>query len=166
MTDTSPRLMLPLLAAGQAQKEVTHNEALTLLDMVVQPVIEAAGIETPPAAPEPGQTWIVGNAPSGAWAGHAGHLAGWSEGGWRFVAPQPGMTAWIREAAMQAHWSGTTWLVGQITGARVMINGQQVVGPRQPAIADPAGGTTVDIAARTAVAAVLHALRQHGIIAP
>ncbi|WP_420140894.1 DUF2793 domain-containing protein [Sphingomonas sp.] len=93
MTETTPRLMLPLLAAGQAQKEVTHNEALTLLDMLVQPVVEASGIDVPPVAPQPGQIWIVGGAASGAWAGHADHLAGWSGGGWRFVTPQPGMTA-------------------------------------------------------------------------
>ncbi|WP_420140893.1 hypothetical protein [Sphingomonas sp.] len=58
------------------------------------------------------------------------------------------------------------WRTGQVTGAQLVIDGQQVMGPRQPAIADPAGGSTVDTAARTAVAAVLHALRQHGIIAP
>jgi len=39
MTDlpSTPRLALPLLAVAQAQKEVTHNEALALLDLLVQP---------------------------------------------------------------------------------------------------------------------------------
>ena len=32
MTDTTPRSGLPLLAAAQAQKHVTHNEALLQLD--------------------------------------------------------------------------------------------------------------------------------------
>ena len=32
MTDATPRFALPLLAAGQAQKELFHNEALTLPD--------------------------------------------------------------------------------------------------------------------------------------
>ncbi len=34
MTDT-PHLALPLLAAAQAQKHVTHNEALAMIDALV-----------------------------------------------------------------------------------------------------------------------------------
>ncbi|WP_312846581.1 hypothetical protein [Sphingopyxis sp. PET50] len=49
MTDlpSTARLALPLLAMAQAQKEVTHNEALTLLDLLVQPVVEAGPQATP-----------------------------------------------------------------------------------------------------------------------
>lgn len=61
--ETSVRLGLPLLQTGQAQKEMTHNEALTLLDFAVQPVVEAVGVDTPPAAPAPGACWVVGPTP-------------------------------------------------------------------------------------------------------
>ena len=37
--ETTARLTLPFLQSGQAQKELTHNEALTLLDIAVQPVV-------------------------------------------------------------------------------------------------------------------------------
>ncbi len=43
MTDVTPCLGLPLLAAAQSQKHVTHNEALTTLDALAQlAVAEAA----------------------------------------------------------------------------------------------------------------------------
>lgn len=43
MMDDTPRWTLPLLAAGQAQKEMTHNEALSLLDLIVHPVSRRSG---------------------------------------------------------------------------------------------------------------------------
>ena len=43
MADTSARLNLPLLAPGQAQKELYHNEALTLIDLAVQASVVTVG---------------------------------------------------------------------------------------------------------------------------
>ena len=81
MTDTTARLALPFLAAGQAQKEMTHNEALARLDLVVDATVEAVGLMTPPASPLPGQAWVTGAAPTGDWMGQANALAGWTESG-------------------------------------------------------------------------------------
>ncbi|EAQ07718.1 hypothetical protein [Yoonia vestfoldensis] len=36
MSDQSPRLSLPFILPAQAQKHVTHNEAIELLDLIVQ----------------------------------------------------------------------------------------------------------------------------------
>lgn len=44
----SPNLALPYLAAGQAQKHVTVNEALRLLDALVQAAVESAALSAPP----------------------------------------------------------------------------------------------------------------------
>lgn len=60
------RLALPLLAAGQAQKEITHNEALGQLDMLVQLIVVSADLSAPPASPAEGQCWIVASGGSGA----------------------------------------------------------------------------------------------------
>ena len=51
MPDTSPNLALPYLLPAQAQKHVTHNEALQRLDAVTQLVVEAFGATTPPGSP-------------------------------------------------------------------------------------------------------------------
>ena len=64
MSDVTDRLGLPLLAAGQSQKEVTHNAALTQLDMLMQSAVVAAFVTAPPAAPQPGQCWSGGVRPA------------------------------------------------------------------------------------------------------
>lgn len=165
MDEATDRLGLPLLAAGQAQKEVFHNEALALLDLAVQACVVAVGRDTPPTSPAFGQCWIVGSTPAGPWAGHTCSLAGWTQGGWRFVAPWPGMSAWDQASSQLVRFDGGTWSTGPVSGDRLMIDGVQVVGPRQPAVARPAGGATVDVEARAAIAEMLATLASHGLIA-
>ncbi|MEG3089133.1 DUF2793 domain-containing protein [Sphingomonas sp. PB4P5] len=166
MSDTTARLGLPMIRPGQAQKELSHNEALAVIDLLIGAQASAFGLNTPPTAPAPGAAWVVGSAPLGAWAGKAGQVAGWTEGGWRFVAPVESLVVWIVEAAVIARFSGGAWVVGELTGSRVVIDGVRVVGARQPAVASPSGGTTVDTQARAALAALLTAVRAHGLIAP
>lgn len=146
---TTDRLALPTLAAAQAQKEMTHNEALLRLDAAVQAVVVAVAPPTVPATPTPGQCWIVGAGAGGAWSGHDGALAAWTGGGWRFVAPFEGMAAWSVADAGVARRIGATWRIGG----------------RSAAIADPSGGTTIDTQARAALAEVLAMVRRHGLIA-
>lgn len=160
------RFGLPLLYSGQAQKELFHNEALTIADALVQPCVEAMDVEAPPAAPDPGQCWIVGDSPTGAWTAAAGSLALWTAGGWRFVPPREGMTAWIAGDGMAARYTGGIWRAGRVVAAQLVIDGEQVVGPREPAIEEPDGGSVVDIEARAVIEAVLGTLRAHGLIDP
>lgn len=164
MTGTS-RWALPLLDAGQAQKEMTHNEALALLDLLVSAGVQAVGLDAPPPAPLAGQAWVVGAAPTGDWAGHPHALAGWTAGGWRFVPPREGLAVWSVSDAVSATYAGGQWRIGHIAATAVTISGVAVVGARQPAIATPSGGATADAEARAAVAEMLAALRAHGLIA-
>lgn len=165
MSDLSARLGLPLLQPGQAQKELTHNEALTLLDLAVQASVVAIGVNDPPTAPGPGQAWVVGGAPTGDWAGHAQALAGWTEGGWRFVAAREGMAVWNIGDARGSRFADGAWRLGVLTGSGVAIDGIRVVGAQRAAIAAPTGGSVIDGEARAAIAAILGTLRGHGLIA-
>ena len=61
--DHSARLALPYLAAGQMQKHVTLNEALTRLDALVQTAVVSRTTLTQPATPDDGALWIL---PAGA----------------------------------------------------------------------------------------------------
>lgn len=141
----TPRLSLPMLVAAQAQKEITHNEALALIDCAIAPVAVAEGVNVPPTDPQNGACWIVGSAPSGAWTGQAQALACWTAGGWRFVQLPPG--AWVANAATGARWQRNT--TGWIAPAGV---------------AEPSGGAVVDAQSRSAIAAILSALRTAGLI--
>ena len=165
MTEQTPRFALPLLQAGQAQKELDHNEALALVDAALHPLAQTVGDNAPPIGPTPGQSWVVGTAPTDAWAGRADALALWTGGGWRFLAPVVGMTIWCGATGRPARWDGSGWRDGDVVAARIVIAGTQVVGARRAAIADPAGGGAVDLEARAAITAILAALRGHGLIA-
>ncbi|GAA4809305.1 hypothetical protein GCM10023232_00370 [Sphingosinicella ginsenosidimutans] len=164
MSDASPRFSLPFLLPGQAQKEMFHNEALLTLDSIVHPVVEDGPSAAPPSAPAEGETWIVAGGATGAWAGQEDAIATWSAGGWRFTAPLPGLLAWNRAAGLWLHWDGANWSDGRLPAAALVIDGDQVVGPRQPAIASPSGGTTIDAEARSAIDALIATLMSHGLI--
>lgn len=110
MPDGTPRLKLPLIQQSQAQKHVTHNEALAILDLLVQLVVQDFGAETPPGGPQDGQVWALGAAPTGAWAGQANRLAARLNGGWEFLAPQPGWRAVSLADGSLRRWTGSAWL--------------------------------------------------------
>lgn len=154
LDQTTPCLALPLLQPGQAQKELYHNEALALLDLLV-PGAARAIAAAPPATPRPGDAWIVGSAASGAWTGQEGRIAGWTGGGWRFIAPREGLALWLSEPGLPARYRAGVWTTG--AGA--------ALGAPRPPITPPSGGATIDGEARATLAALIAALAALGIIA-
>jgi Protein of unknown function (DUF2793) len=165
MTDTSNRLALPFIVPGQAQKEMTHNEALARLDMMVQPVVQAVAPPAIPANPAYGHCWIVGVGATGVWAGQDGALAAWTEGGWRFVSAFEGMTAWSLSDEMTAIRRDGQWIVGEVNAQQIRINNMRLLTAQQPAIANPSSGSVIDSESRKAISAILAMLRIHGLIA-
>lgn len=112
MSTTSALLGLPYLMPAQAQKHVTHNEALQRLDALTQLVVEEIGANTPPVTPIEGAVYALGTAPSGDWAGQAGQLAYRTDGGWLFLEPKEGWRAWdLAAGALRSYQSGA-WLEG------------------------------------------------------
>ncbi|HEV2568704.1 DUF2793 domain-containing protein [Sphingomonas sp.] len=156
---------LPLLSAGQAQKELTHNEALTLIDAALHASAEAMGLNTPPAAPTAGQCWIAGAVPTGAWAGQPHALACWTEGGWRFLPAGQGMRVWLTADQIWAERTAGGWVAGDVRGERLVIGDVPVVGPRLGSVTPPSGGGTVDAEARAAISLIIARLAEHGLIA-
>jgi hypothetical protein len=109
MSET-PNLALPLLAAAQAQKHVTHNEALLRLDVLTQLVVIDRTLASPPASPGDGQCWIVGGSPSGPWAGHADEIAAFQDGVWTFYEPRQGWKAHVLGEGNDVIWTGSAWV--------------------------------------------------------
>lgn len=108
MSEISARLSLPFLLPAQAQKHVTHNEALLRLDQITQLTVIAFGATTPPAQANEGEIWALGAAPSGLWAGHPGTLAAWADGAWHFITPGAGWRA--AQGADLRVFDGADWI--------------------------------------------------------
>ncbi|MBO9708756.1 MAG: DUF2793 domain-containing protein [Caulobacter sp.] len=109
--DLTPRLSLPYVVAGQAQKHITVNESLARLDALVQLAAESRAVAAQPAAPTEGGVWILPGLASGAaWAGKAaGLLARFEAGSWEFLTPAAGHVAWIRDEGQLAVFDGAAW---------------------------------------------------------
>jgi hypothetical protein len=92
---TSTHLLLPYVLAAQAQKHVTVNEALRLLDGLVQLVVLDRHLTAPPASPADGDRYIVASGATGAWSGWDLNVAYWVDGAWMRLVPRPGWQAWV-----------------------------------------------------------------------
>lgn len=108
--DASANLGLPYIMPLQAQKHVTHNEALRALDTLVQLAVADRDLPAPPASPSEGERYIVGPGASGAWTGKSGQIATFVDGAWAFQAPQPGWVAYLRDEAGLVNWDGADWV--------------------------------------------------------
>lgn len=109
MSDTTPNLSLPYIMAAQAQKHITHNEAVRALDALVQMTVSDRDLAAPPASPVEGERYIVAAAPSGLWAGQAARIAAWQDGAWAFYAPREGWLAWVADENALLVFDGTGW---------------------------------------------------------
>lgn len=109
MPDSTPILQLPYILPSQAQKHVTHNEAIRLLDVIVQLSVMARDVTTPPANPAQGDRYILANGANGAWAGRDGQIALFENGAWQFFAPMAGWTAWVMAESVLASYDGIVW---------------------------------------------------------
>lgn len=109
MSESSENLALPYIMPAQAQKHVTHNEAIRMLDALVHIELTGIGTNTPPASPAEGERHAIGDAPTDAWDGKAGHLAAWQDGAWAFFAPQKGWLALDASADRIVFYDGNAW---------------------------------------------------------
>ena len=108
-TESTPRLNLPLIAAQQAQKHVTHNEALCALDALVQATVKDRDLASPPATPQEGDCYIVAAGASGDWAGSEDAIAEYRNGGWVFHGPHVGWLVFVQDEAAFLFFDGSAW---------------------------------------------------------
>ncbi len=132
MTDTS-HLGLPVIDGSQAQKHVTHNEALRILDSVVQIGVLDTDRTTPPSSPAEGDRHIVASGATGAWAGHADAVVVREDGAWRFFNPKAGWCAWSDADGVLLVYDGTSWT--EATGSGGMSGSVALLGVNDTASA-------------------------------
>ncbi len=109
MPDNTSILSLPLIQGGQAQKHITHNEAIRILDALVQPVVADMDLSAPPAAPGEGDRHIVAPGATGAWEGQDGAIAVRQDNAWAFFAPAQGWRTYVIALGADAIFDGQVW---------------------------------------------------------
>jgi hypothetical protein len=146
MEAETPRFGLPHIFVSQAQKEITHNEALVRIDALLHPVVEASLANPPqPAATDAGKCWLIAAGATGAWAGKSGQIACWIGAGWRYIVPREGLSMRFLPYQSQARFTGGIW--------------QFAV-----QIPDASGGSIIDVEARQLLASLLAELRVIGVL--
>lgn len=121
-SETTELLGLPYIMPSQAQKHVTHNEALRKLDALIQLAVESRGFTAPPAEPAPGERHIIAAEATGAWSGREGSIAAWLDDQWLFMAPNTGWLVWIEDEDKLLVFSGAGWIdFAPASGASTML---------------------------------------------
>ncbi len=127
MTDTA-NLVLPCIEGSQAQKHVTHNEALRVLDTLVQLAVLDRDLTAPPGSPAEGQRWIVKTGATGAWAGHVNAVAAWQDGVWQFSTPRVGWLAYVVDESAMVAWNGSAWVAAVEALTPTALNNMTLLG--------------------------------------
>jgi hypothetical protein len=87
---------------------------------LVQPNVISMALSTPPVSPAFGDAYVVGSAPSGAWAGQANSVTAWAidsqdgtvtSGAWEFYAPLAGWRVFDNNTHAFWNWNGAAWVL-------------------------------------------------------
>lgn len=142
---TSNLFGLPLLFAGQAQKEFTVNQAITMIDSLLAGVVKDS-MASPPQSATDGECYRISAPATGEWTTHEDAIALRIAGSWQFVEPIEGMSIFDQGAGQRLHF-GQSWTAAS-----------------EPAPAT--GGSVIDVEARQALGSLIEALRNIGIFGP
>lgn len=117
MSQTSHRFNLPYIMPSQAQKHVTHNEAIRVLDTLIHASVKSRTLTAPPQDPAGGDMYLVPEAAEGGFAGHTHALAAYIDEAWMFYPPHQGLIVNIEDEGLCIIWRGAGWdLLGNSGG--------------------------------------------------
>lgn len=111
MADT-PNLELPLWSEGQDLPNVTHNEALIIIDILLQGRIIDRDLTAPPGSPAEGDAYIVASVASGDWFGEEDSIAYFFGGIWRFITPTEGLQIFAADEVVRLTFLSGSWVIG------------------------------------------------------
>lgn len=108
---------IPFVPENTIDPAAGLNESLLTVDALLQLAVVSVGANTPPGSPANGARYVVGTAPTGAWAGRANQVAQWLDGGWRFYQARYALNTadglmYVRQGAtwgvVAAEWTAET----------------------------------------------------------
>ncbi|MEM7722482.1 MAG: DUF2793 domain-containing protein [Pseudomonadota bacterium] len=113
----TPNLNLPLIAEGQAQPHVTHNEAVDMIDALWGRTVVSATLAVAPTTPNDGAAYIVPPSGSGFDPATPGQIALWHGGIWHKIEPRAGWRMFVSDEGRSHIFDGSTWAPGDVVGA-------------------------------------------------
>jgi hypothetical protein len=115
---TTPRLGISEMIESQSNRYVTFNEALAVLDALVNCSVLDKDLTAPPGGESDGDAYIVAAGATGAWAGHDKDIA-FYYGGYIYITPTDGFTAYVEdETTYYEHVSGS-WQIRTVAIAEL-----------------------------------------------
>ncbi|MDG1419186.1 MAG: DUF2793 domain-containing protein [Maricaulis sp.] len=108
---TSANLGLTYLSASQSQKHVTVNDALRLLDGLIQGDAASRSTSAEPGSPVDGVLYIMPAGKTGTeWGSETDlHLAYYRDGSWQFITPGNGWRFFVADESDFVVWTGSAW---------------------------------------------------------
>ena len=128
-----PKTDIPLLTVGQEGAETRVNESIYMTHALLYGV-ESSGDNTPAVGPADGDTYILGAAPTGVWAGQAKNLAVYVSTAWKFVSAVEGMQVHVNDTDVSERFDGTDWVVSGpiievVRASRALTGAQTYLAP-------------------------------------
>jgi len=118
MSET-PNLKLPYIMASQAQKHITHNEAIKALDVVGQLGVITRALTAAPISPVDGDRFLVAIGAIGGWSGKDNQIAAWQDNMWEYYSPVEGWLCWVMDEDILLVFDGSAWVENSATGTSV-----------------------------------------------
>jgi hypothetical protein len=127
MPDTTERLLLPLIVAGQIDADKAYNEAIYRLEAMSVLNIKDRDLTTPPGSPAQGDTYLVAATATGTWTGQDNKIAIYFGTSWYYIVASEGMIAWIADEDVMLVHNGSSWISPERTGTATMASGTVTV---------------------------------------
>ena len=111
MFEHSPCLTLPYIQPAQAQKHVTHNQAIRQIDGLIHMSVVSDALSTPPTEQKEGTCYLVPPNAQDGWQGWAHHVAIWQDAAWMFLTPKTGWRLFVSDQKKLMVYHGSTSVV-------------------------------------------------------
>lgn len=108
----TPNINLPTLPSGQTNISISYNEAMQIIDALIQLTVVDKDLSEPPStsSSDIGKRWIVGSSATDDWSGQDSNIALCvGENLWKFIEPRSGFKAYVEDEEKDYRFISGTW---------------------------------------------------------
>lgn len=111
MADKSPILGIAYMVASQGGKEITFNDMVNIVELLIDRTVKSITVTTPPASPNEGDAYIIPSGATGAWSSEVGQIAQYIGGAWVYYTARIGWLFYVVSESKYFKWGGSSWQV-------------------------------------------------------